>query len=217
MEEAIQLILKMWTESRTTFHGRYFHVEDAILEPRPDDSGRAAAAGRTETERVTRDPDPRSGSAARPQWAEPLYKLRMPDRQLIRQLPEAALLGLGRMALNAVSGLFDAGEPSRSGRNESDSAQVHHERAGLAVAGCRLTIKRLHTERQRHVRGPRPAGRIGDERGRHRRYRRYRAGGCQCVAKVQRAGLCRVLVLWKGAPNEVVLAKRKRGQSCFLA
>jgi F420-dependent oxidoreductase-like protein len=35
MEEAIQLILKMWTEPRTTFHGRYFHVEDAILEPKP--------------------------------------------------------------------------------------------------------------------------------------------------------------------------------------
>src|SRR5205085_228478 len=26
---------KMWTEPRTTFHGRYFHVEDAILEPKP--------------------------------------------------------------------------------------------------------------------------------------------------------------------------------------
>jgi F420-dependent oxidoreductase-like protein len=35
MEEAIQLILKMWTEPRTTFHGRYFHTEDAILEPKP--------------------------------------------------------------------------------------------------------------------------------------------------------------------------------------
>jgi len=35
MEEAIQLILKMWTAPRTTFHGRYFHVEDAILEPKP--------------------------------------------------------------------------------------------------------------------------------------------------------------------------------------
>jgi alkanesulfonate monooxygenase SsuD/methylene tetrahydromethanopterin reductase-like flavin-dependent oxidoreductase (luciferase family) len=34
-EEAIQLILKMWTEPRTTFHGRYFHIEDAILEPKP--------------------------------------------------------------------------------------------------------------------------------------------------------------------------------------
>jgi alkanesulfonate monooxygenase SsuD/methylene tetrahydromethanopterin reductase-like flavin-dependent oxidoreductase (luciferase family) len=34
MEEAVQLILKMWTEPRTTFHGRYFHVEDAILEPK---------------------------------------------------------------------------------------------------------------------------------------------------------------------------------------
>src|SRR5262249_25648352 len=31
MEEAVQLILKMWTEPRTTFHGRYFDVEDAIL------------------------------------------------------------------------------------------------------------------------------------------------------------------------------------------
>jgi F420-dependent oxidoreductase-like protein len=35
MEEAVQLILKMWTEPRTTFHGRYFHVEEAILEPKP--------------------------------------------------------------------------------------------------------------------------------------------------------------------------------------
>src|SRR5438477_5089599 len=35
VEEAVQLILKMWTEPRTTFHGRYFHVEDAILEPKP--------------------------------------------------------------------------------------------------------------------------------------------------------------------------------------
>jgi len=35
MEEAVQLILKMWTEPRTTFHGRYFDVEDAILEPKP--------------------------------------------------------------------------------------------------------------------------------------------------------------------------------------
>jgi len=35
MEEAVQLIVKMWTEKRTTFHGRYFHVDDAILEPKP--------------------------------------------------------------------------------------------------------------------------------------------------------------------------------------
>ncbi|MGH7064546.1 MAG: TIGR03560 family F420-dependent LLM class oxidoreductase [Stellaceae bacterium] len=35
MEEAVRLILLMWTETRTTFHGRYFHVEEAILEPKP--------------------------------------------------------------------------------------------------------------------------------------------------------------------------------------
>lgn len=35
MEEAVRLILAMWTEQRTTFQGRYFHVEDAILEPKP--------------------------------------------------------------------------------------------------------------------------------------------------------------------------------------
>jgi F420-dependent oxidoreductase-like protein len=35
MEEAVRLILKLWTEPRTTSHGRYFHVEDAILEPKP--------------------------------------------------------------------------------------------------------------------------------------------------------------------------------------
>jgi F420-dependent oxidoreductase-like protein len=35
MEEAIQLALKMWSEPRATFHGEYFHIEEAILEPKP--------------------------------------------------------------------------------------------------------------------------------------------------------------------------------------
>ena len=35
MEEAVRLILALWTEQRTTFHGRYFRAEDAILEPKP--------------------------------------------------------------------------------------------------------------------------------------------------------------------------------------
>lgn len=35
MEEAIRLIKAMWTEPRATFEGRYFHVEDAMLEPKP--------------------------------------------------------------------------------------------------------------------------------------------------------------------------------------
>jgi F420-dependent oxidoreductase-like protein len=35
MEEALRLILAMWTEKRTTFRGRWFHAEDAILEPKP--------------------------------------------------------------------------------------------------------------------------------------------------------------------------------------
>jgi F420-dependent oxidoreductase-like protein len=35
MEEAVRLILAMWSEKRTTFHGQYFRAEDAILEPKP--------------------------------------------------------------------------------------------------------------------------------------------------------------------------------------
>lgn len=35
MREALQLILGLWTQPRFTFHGKYFHVEDAILEPKP--------------------------------------------------------------------------------------------------------------------------------------------------------------------------------------
>jgi F420-dependent oxidoreductase-like protein len=35
MEEAIQIALKMWSEPRATFDGRYFHIKDAILEPKP--------------------------------------------------------------------------------------------------------------------------------------------------------------------------------------
>jgi alkanesulfonate monooxygenase SsuD/methylene tetrahydromethanopterin reductase-like flavin-dependent oxidoreductase (luciferase family) len=35
MEEAVKLILTMWSQPRATFHGKYFHIEDAILEPKP--------------------------------------------------------------------------------------------------------------------------------------------------------------------------------------
>ena len=35
MEEAVRLILAMWTEPRASFQGKYFRVEDAILEPKP--------------------------------------------------------------------------------------------------------------------------------------------------------------------------------------
>jgi F420-dependent oxidoreductase-like protein len=35
LEEALQLILKMWSEPRATFHGKYFNIQDAILEPKP--------------------------------------------------------------------------------------------------------------------------------------------------------------------------------------
>jgi len=35
MEEAIQIALKMWSEARATFHGKYFQVDEAILEPKP--------------------------------------------------------------------------------------------------------------------------------------------------------------------------------------
>jgi F420-dependent oxidoreductase-like protein len=35
MREALELILKLWTEPRVTFHGEFFHAEDAVLEPKP--------------------------------------------------------------------------------------------------------------------------------------------------------------------------------------
>ena len=35
MEEAIQIALKMWSGPRATFHGKYFQIEGAILEPKP--------------------------------------------------------------------------------------------------------------------------------------------------------------------------------------
>ena len=35
MEEAIRIALAMWQEPRATFHGRYFHIDAAILEPKP--------------------------------------------------------------------------------------------------------------------------------------------------------------------------------------
>lgn len=35
MKEALQLILGLWTERCFTFPGKYFHVENAVLEPKP--------------------------------------------------------------------------------------------------------------------------------------------------------------------------------------
>ena len=35
MVEAVRLIKALWTQERTTFHGQWFHAEDAILEPKP--------------------------------------------------------------------------------------------------------------------------------------------------------------------------------------
>jgi alkanesulfonate monooxygenase SsuD/methylene tetrahydromethanopterin reductase-like flavin-dependent oxidoreductase (luciferase family) len=35
MKEALQLILGLWTDPGFTFRGKYFHVENAILEPKP--------------------------------------------------------------------------------------------------------------------------------------------------------------------------------------
>ena len=35
MVEGLRLIKAMWTQERTTFHGTWFHAEDAILEPKP--------------------------------------------------------------------------------------------------------------------------------------------------------------------------------------
>ena len=35
MEEAVRLILAMWSEKRTTFKGKWFQADNAILEPKP--------------------------------------------------------------------------------------------------------------------------------------------------------------------------------------
>src|SRR5512141_879250 len=35
MVEAIKVAKAMWTEPRATFHGKYFNITDAILEPKP--------------------------------------------------------------------------------------------------------------------------------------------------------------------------------------
>lgn len=36
LEEAVQIIRKLWTETPATFEGKYYHIHNAICEPRPD-------------------------------------------------------------------------------------------------------------------------------------------------------------------------------------
>jgi F420-dependent oxidoreductase-like protein len=35
LEEALRVVLAMWTQERATFQGKYYHIQDAILEPKP--------------------------------------------------------------------------------------------------------------------------------------------------------------------------------------
>ena len=36
LEEAVQIIRKMWTEDSPTFHGKYYSIDNAYCSPRPD-------------------------------------------------------------------------------------------------------------------------------------------------------------------------------------
>jgi alkanesulfonate monooxygenase SsuD/methylene tetrahydromethanopterin reductase-like flavin-dependent oxidoreductase (luciferase family) len=36
LEEAVQIIRGMWTQPKTTFHGKYYHVDEAICQPMPN-------------------------------------------------------------------------------------------------------------------------------------------------------------------------------------
>jgi alkanesulfonate monooxygenase SsuD/methylene tetrahydromethanopterin reductase-like flavin-dependent oxidoreductase (luciferase family) len=36
LEEAVQIIRAMWRQPKATFHGKYYHIQDAICEPKPD-------------------------------------------------------------------------------------------------------------------------------------------------------------------------------------
>ncbi len=36
LEEAVQIIRKMWTEEHPTFHGKHYHIENATCNPRPN-------------------------------------------------------------------------------------------------------------------------------------------------------------------------------------
>jgi F420-dependent oxidoreductase-like protein len=36
LEEAVQIIRKMWSEDSPSFHGQYYHIENAVCNPRPN-------------------------------------------------------------------------------------------------------------------------------------------------------------------------------------
>lgn len=36
LDEAVQIIRAMWTQPKATFHGKYYHIDEAICEPKPD-------------------------------------------------------------------------------------------------------------------------------------------------------------------------------------
>lgn len=40
LEEVVEICRRMWTEEHPSFHGNYFHIEDAVATPRPDNPPR---------------------------------------------------------------------------------------------------------------------------------------------------------------------------------
>ena len=92
MEEAVRLILAMWSEKRTTFKGKYFQADNAILEPKPVQkphpplmTGAAASSSPCAPSRAMRTPAmsvaPRAGP---PQVRGPAPPLRDAKAQLRR-------------------------------------------------------------------------------------------------------------------------------------
>jgi alkanesulfonate monooxygenase SsuD/methylene tetrahydromethanopterin reductase-like flavin-dependent oxidoreductase (luciferase family) len=55
LEEAVQVIRAMWTQERPAFQGRYYHIDDAFCQPRPEPAPpiMIGGGGRKRTLRIT--------------------------------------------------------------------------------------------------------------------------------------------------------------------
>ena len=116
LEEALELILRMWTTPRTTFHGRYFHVEDAILEPKPVQKPRPPVMIAGSGEQMT--------------------------LRLVARLGDACNFVAGDVALTRHKLAVLRGHCEALGRNYDAIEKTHVQRWVLARSGAEVAARR---------------------------------------------------------------------------
>jgi probable F420-dependent oxidoreductase len=129
--EGIRLMKRMWTEEQVTFHGRYYQVEDAVLQPKPIQTPHPPILIGSTSKRMCR------------------FAAREGDGWIPGHLPPAAYDATRRRIVD---------EAERCGRRRGDLTFVHCIRIltgpHMDYVLTRLSAEQIARIRERHLLGP---------------------------------------------------------------